>query len=442
MTRPKKIILIALFFFFVFALAFGIYLFPDNDSMIIEQKETALKQIPPSQSKKNSSDDNSKEKPSVNIAPVINSVQTTPADAAALETNPYVSYPESLIELLEINMDDLLNGRDAFKNTIIHVEWMDHINDILKNLDPEKREAIIKNHTSLLYIKDKLNEAYLTGKIDHETFKKALADLMKWHQRAYQSILNEAEYEALFEIKPELADDTIDAFIEQTPEYSFILNPELSVEDIKEQVQGYKLEEVNSHFKKMVFNRDGIGKQINSGQMTLEQARAALNQSEQTFIAKCKEILTENEIDTIFGSVTALETGSTQTEPPKVLGDTDEIELGFKIENPETSIEDIAEKIEKDKIDDIKFFYQQRAQERDELLEKLENSEITPEQLENTSREMDAVYEENCLSTLTNEEYKLIFKLQPSAETESMDNKNTDNKDTDEMDDKKDAESE
>jgi hypothetical protein len=437
MTRQKKIILTALFSFFIFALAFGIYLFPDNAPMIAEQSDTALKQAPPPQPQKNSSDSSLKEKLPMNIAPDSNSVQTEQADAAALETNPYVSYPESLFDLLEINMDELLNGRDAFKNTIIHVEWMDHINDILKNLDPVKREAIIKNHTSLLYIKDKLNEAYLTGKIDHETFKKALADLMKWHQHAYESILSEAEYEALFEINPELADDTIDAFIEQAPEYSFILNQEITVEDVKEQVQGYKLEEVNTHFKKMVLDRDVIGKQINSGQMTLEQARAALQQSEQSFIAKCKEILTEDEINTIFGSVTALETGSTQTEPPKVLGDTDEIELGFTIENPGTSIEEVKDRIAKDKIDDIKFFYQQRAQERDELLEKLENNEITPEQLENTSREMDAVFEENCRSTLTNEEYKLIFSTQSDAETESIDNK-----DMDATGDKKDTESE
>jgi predicted PurR-regulated permease PerM len=139
MTRQKKIILTALFSFFIFALAFGIYLFPDNAPMIAEQSDTALKQAPPPQPQKNSSDSSLKEKLPMNIAPDSNSVQTEQADAAALETNPYVSYPESLFELLEINMDELLNGRDAFKNTIIHVEWMDHINDILKNLDPVKR---------------------------------------------------------------------------------------------------------------------------------------------------------------------------------------------------------------------------------------------------------------------------------------------------------------
>ena len=332
-----------------------------------------------------------------------------PQANAGSSINPYVSYPETLFELLGIEMDELVKEREAFKNTVIHVEWMDRINEILKGLDPEKKDAIIQNHTALLYIKDKLNEAYLTGKIDHETFKKAIADLMKWHQRTYESILTGAEYEALFEISPDKVDDTIDALIDQTPEYSFILNQEIPVDAVKEQVQGYKLEEVNSHFKKMILDRDNIGKQINAGEMTLEQARAALNQSQQAFIAKCKEILTKDEINTIFGSVTALETGATQTEAPAVLGDSDEIELGFKIENKKTSIENVTDKINKDKLDDIKFFYQQRATEREELLTRLNTGEITSEKLENTSKEMDAAYEENCRETLTNEEYQLVF---------------------------------
>jgi len=73
-------------------------------------------------------------------------------------------------------------------------------------------------------------------------------------------------------------------------------------------------------------------------------------QPQQAFIAQCKNILTADEINTIFGSVTALETGATQTEAPAVLGDTDEVELGFKIENQETSIENVTEKIDKNAV--------------------------------------------------------------------------------------------
>jgi len=408
MKKQNKLLLTGLFLGFIAIIAMSAYLLL-NDAAMDPLPVVSHKKVIPQKSYDIVSDADIKTTPAPAAAQKTSSPLSKPADDATSEDNPYVSYPESLFETLGIDMNALIEERDIFKSTMVHVEWMDHINEILQDIDPLKKEAIIKNHTSLLYIKDKLNKAYLTGKIDHETFKKALADLMKWHQKTYEAILTSGEYEALFEISPDKVDATIDAIIDQTPEYSFILNPELQIEDIKEQVQGYKLEEVNSHFKKMVLDRDSIGKQINAGEMTLEQARATLNQSQQIFIAKCKEILTEDEIDTIFGSVTALETGATQTKAPPVLGDSDEIELGFKIQNPETSIDNVTKKIDKNKIEDIKFFYQQRANEREELVSRLDAGEITSEEIENISNEMDAAFTENCRETLTTDEFKLLF---------------------------------
>lgn len=408
MKKQNRITLILIVCLFSAAFAIGMYLFQKDEPTVVEQKDAIVSKPAPMSPEKDLPETVLPELPPTET-PAEPSGTKPPTDAGASESDSWVSYPETLIDLLGIEMEDLLEGQDGFKNTVIHVEWMDRIHDVLKNLDPEKRAAIVKNHTALLYIKDKLNEAYLTGKIDHETFKKAIADLMKWHQRTYEAILTRAEYEALFEISPDQVDDTIDALIDQTPEYSFILNEEIPVEAVKEKVQGYKLEEVNSHFKKMVLDRDQIGKQINSGAMTLDQAREALNKSQAAFIAKCKEILTEAEIITIFGSVAALETGSTQTEPPAVLGDADETTLGFKIENPQTSIETVTEKIDAAKLEDIRFFYQERAAERNELIEKLDAGEIAPETVETISMEMDATFEENCRSVLTDAEYELIF---------------------------------
>ncbi len=319
----------------------------------------------------------------------------------ASDDNPYVFYPVSLVRELGIDMDKMIAERDQFKNTVIHVEWMDRVNDVLKNLDPEKKAAVIKNHTTLLYIKDLLNQAYLTGEMDHETFITAVAELMKWHQDTFESMLTGAEYEALFELNPEAADQMIDELLESSPRYSFILNQSVPVEEVTKQVQGFKLEEVDAQFKKMIFDREQIGKKINAGEMTLEQARKALAQSQQAFIDKCKALLTTDEINTIFGSMAALETGQVQTEPPAVLGDSDEVELGFRIENPETSIEMVKKKVEPQKLEDIKFFYQQRAEEREGLVTRLEAGEIKEEILENISNEMDQAFEENCKSILT-----------------------------------------
>jgi len=236
-------------------------------------------------------------------------------------------------------------------------------------------------------------------------------------------MLTSAEYEALFEVKSEAADGLIDEMLEATPKYSFILNQQISTDEVAKQVQGFKLEQVDSHFKKMILDREQIGKKINKGEMTLEQAREALYQSQQVFIARCKELLTDEEINTIFGSVAALESGGTQPEPPGVMGDSDIIELGFMIENPTTSIDMVKEKIDKKKLEDIKFFYQQMDQEKQELIAKLDAGEIKEDVFDNHSNEMDKTFEENCRIVLTDEEYKLIFDRQAGVQTQPLENK-------------------
>ncbi len=416
----KKILFIGVFL--ALALILGIYLYPKEQPADVKQ---GIKTLVTTALDKNRANKKLKKE----AMPAVSSTNQTPASDsstdASSKANPYVFYPEKILELLGIDMEKMIAERDAFKNSVVHVEWMDRVNGVLKNLSPEKKEAIIQNHTSLLYMKDLLNRAYLTGKIDHETFVKAVADLMKWHQSTFAAMLTSAEYEALFEVKPEAAEAIIDDLMEATPKYGFILNQEIPVEEVEKQVQGFKLEQVDTHFKKMIFDREQIGKRINSGEMTLEQAREALHQSQQEFIARCKELLTEDEINTIFGSMEALETGGTQTEPPAVLGDSDVIELGFEIENPTTSIEMVKEKIDPGKREDIKFFYQQRAAEREALIDKLNAGEIREEEVENISDEMDAAFRENCKSVLSDAEYRLIFEKPEDVKTQTLGNADT-----------------
>ncbi len=145
-------------------------------------------------------------------------------------------------------------------------------------------------------------------------------------------------------------------------------------------------------------------------ELTTEEAREVFNLSQQDFIAKCKEILTPEEINLIFGSVEGLESGSTDTESPAVAGTADIDELGFKIENPQTSVELVTEKIAKNKIEDLHFLYEKTIYEKDTLIGQLDAGEIMPEQMENLLREIDATYVEKCRKILTEEEFKLIFE--------------------------------
>ncbi len=331
-------------------------------------------------------------------------------EEADLKTGDYVFYPEKILDLLGIDKDWLAEERANFLNTVIHTDWMGRIDTLFDDMDPAKKDAIMQNHTALLAIKEALNEAYITGKIDWQTFKDGIAELLKWHQDTYASILSPGEYVTLFEFRPEDAGDIIDAMVAEAPQYSFILNQEIPIKEVIQQVPANKLEEINAHFNKMTLARDDIGKLMESGELTTEEAREVFNLSQQDFIAKCKEILTPEEINLIFGSVEGLESGSTDTESPAVAGTADIDELGFKIENPQTSVELVTEKIAKNKIEDLHFLYEKTIYEKDTLIGQLDAGEIMPEQMENLLREIDATYVEKCRKILTEEEFKLIFE--------------------------------
>ncbi len=407
-SKPKTRILIGLALGFILIL--GISLYPKHIDRIVDLSGEAIFQ----KTSKPMANADFNNHPALPAASPEQS-DSAPAPDVSFKGGPFIDYPEKIMELLGVDTENVKAGRGAFKNSVIHVEWMDRVNDVLKNLSPEKKAAMITNHLSHLYLKDLLNEAYLSGKIDHDTFVKAVADLMKWHQKTYEAMLTEAEYETLFEVKPETADGLIDEIMAATPRYSFITNQSLPAEELEKQIPGIKLEQVDSHFKKMILDREQIGKKISSGEMTLEQARAAMNKSQQAFIAKCKELLTEEEINIIFGSITEFESGITQTEPPAVIGDDDLVRLGFRIENPTTSVDMVMEKIDKTKREDIKFFYQQWIKEKDALIAKLDAGEIKEDVFENAEKEMDKTFEENCRSVLTDAEYQLIFDREPGS---------------------------
>ncbi len=103
-------------------------------------------------------------------------------------------------------------------------------------------------------------------------------------------------------------------------------------------------------------------------------------------------------------------------------------QLGFRIENPATGVDLVKEKIDGDKREDIRFFYQERDAERAKLIEKLDAGEIGSDEVENISREMDAAFEENCRSILTDEEYQLLFDTSPDTTTDAALEPETENK--------------
>ncbi|MBW2487303.1 MAG: hypothetical protein JRE72_07775, partial [Deltaproteobacteria bacterium] len=128
------------------------------------------------------------------------------------------------------------------------------------------------------------------------------ADLLKWHQETYEAILSPAEYEALFEFKPEDADQIIDAMVNGSLRYSIILNQEIPAKEVTLQVQAYKLEEVNVNFlyEKKNFERDTLIEHLNAGEITPEQIEPLFMEIESVYIEECRKILTDEEFKLIF----------------------------------------------------------------------------------------------------------------------------------------------
>ncbi|OQY52247.1 MAG: hypothetical protein B6230_03125 [Desulfobacteraceae bacterium 4572_89] len=357
-----------------------------------EIKEERQKTMPPPLSSKMSSLKNTKQSPP---GRVLSNPQKTPC-------------PESLLKKLGIAGEDIIKNRGKYRNHDVHIEWMDHVYSVFNNLDPLTEEAIIHNHTTLLYIKDNLDKAYLNGEISQEEFNNGLTELMKWFQATNESILNEEEYKQLFGISVEDGEKYVDQIGADIPEYGFILNSDIAVEEVKNLVQGYKLEEINTSFKKMVLEREKIGNKVNADEITLEEARQAFKDSQQSFVNKCKDLLTEQEVEIIFGSMANLEMGVQEEKQPDWAKHAEE-ELGFPVENSKTTLEMVQKKLDKQTMDDLSFFHQNRKKEIEGIGIRLDKGEITLENAKNIANDLQAVYRDNCRSILSDEEFTLIF---------------------------------
>lgn len=112
-------------------------------------------------------------------------------------------YPASILQKLGITASDITQNQSGFEKDRIHAEWMRHVDSAIPEIDPEKRAAIIKIHTSLLFIKDMLDKSYYNGSISKQEHTSRLSELMQWFQKANRRVLSIKEYNMLFEVPAE-----------------------------------------------------------------------------------------------------------------------------------------------------------------------------------------------------------------------------------------------
>lgn len=153
------------------------------------------------------------------------------ASSSTAESRP-LSYPDSLLIKMGINAQDIIKNQKKFENDPIHTQWMNHVHDVLPEISLKKKEAIIKTHTSLLVIKDRLDKSFFSNNINKQEFTTRLAALMKWFQEANQSVLSKKETNALFGISDQ--EDELSPVDYSEDKLGFpIKNPETTVEMIK-----------------------------------------------------------------------------------------------------------------------------------------------------------------------------------------------------------------
>jgi len=228
------------------------------------------------------------------------------AGSGAAELSP-LSYPDPLLKKLGIDPSDIIKNQEKFRNNPTHTQWMNHIRSTFPDIGADKKDAITKIHTSLLFIKNKLDKAFFSGKINKQEFITRLTGVMKWFQEANRSVLNEKEYNALFGISGQ--DDKPMLSPSSDGELNFpIKNPNTTVEMIKEKIDNTTLKNITLFYqdqarelrdiKEIYETKDFRG--VEPEQVRNDMLRAA-RELQTTFMNHCRSALTNEQFKLIFG---------------------------------------------------------------------------------------------------------------------------------------------
>lgn len=230
-------------------------------------------------------------------------------DADAGEESPRPSFfPDPLLVKLGVDAKDIINNREKFRKDPVHMEWMHHVHAALSHIEPEKKESIIQTHTSLLFIKDRLDSAYLSGRMNKQELNARIGELMQWFQEANRAALSEKEYNVLFGISYQDGESAMDRIPDG--ELGFpVYNPETTVEMIKERFDDRIIADITRFYRQQSQElRDirEIYKTKDFGGATQLQVRKDMarieNELKAAFKDHCRDKLTDEEFQFLFGN--------------------------------------------------------------------------------------------------------------------------------------------
>ena len=220
--------------------------------------------------------------------------------------SPDLIYPESLIVKLGIDSQDVLKNQEKFRTNRIHLEWMEHVNEVIPEIDPDKKDMIDKLHTSMLYMKERINSAYLSASINQQEFTAQSAELMKWFLQSHQEILSKKQYESLFGLSRN--DEPLSVISTDNTLGFPIKNPETTVEMITEKFDHKIITQIARFYQEHAQELRDIKKTYETGDTPgVEKAQIKNDmlriekELQSAYMNYCRKILTDEQFNMIFG---------------------------------------------------------------------------------------------------------------------------------------------
>jgi hypothetical protein len=184
----------------------------------------------------------------------------------------------------------------------VHLGWMMRVEAVLgETLGHEEKDAIRRTHLLFLHRADALQTAYLSSDMTRQAYAAQLAELFKWHQAFYQTLLTDSAYEKLFEAKKHETNAAIDENLLSPPPDVEIHNPQTTIEEVYQAVPESKLQQLVSLRKARDVQTLIIHEQYSARQLSEEQALQALEYNYQQYMDQAKSLLTPEEFGLIFG---------------------------------------------------------------------------------------------------------------------------------------------
>jgi len=221
------------------------------------------------------------------------------------QNRPSSPPPDLLLEKLGVSSQDIIQNRKEFSSDTVHTEWMNHVHDVLPEISRGEKKAIVKTHTTLLFIKDKLDKTYFGDMINKREYTAQLAGLMKWFQKANRSVLSKEEYNTLFGIPNSKAEMAI-----SPDELGFpIQNPETTIEMIKNKFDDRLIIDLTRFYQEQSQELRDIKKIYDTGDFRGTEAKQVKKDMQRTerelyaaFMNYCRDILSGEQFQLLFGS--------------------------------------------------------------------------------------------------------------------------------------------